>query len=596
MLSYDSAHFWTLWDYTSGNEIASGLASCIPSECNPLVDLEGETLAVETSAGLEVYSATDGSLSTLITSPATWWEVATDGSYICGGGTAGLTVWSASGAVIASLPGDYSHAQAFAAPGQIQVAAGPAGANVIQTVMLPSGTATVSAAFQGQFNSWFRDGARFLTNTGATVWIYSSSAVQQDIISFAGGIKDLGGEGTWFWNCEQSCHELDVYKVGASSSATAAYPVATDTSILPSGPTIGLLASGNGTGVMVDLCGSSPVATNFTTPVPVLSAYAATSASQWVVGNGDAALLDGASLGGAPRYFGYGRALSIAGSDQRLALAAASGQIFDGGTLAQEGTIGFPATEIALSSDGSVLAAAGDLEDDQYAPIVALNVYSLPSGTRKYTWPYTVGSPPYLEDFTLSASGTTIAQVIYDPTNTSLCTRQVTAASGGSVLWSDSLCSNFNISDDIFPIRLSPDGTWVAVSQADTSSYTTNLYHNGLLVTAVSGWVVGWLDATHILVNNYTLRSAATGGTNEYVNSTVYDTSGTKVTDLPIPVELKALQVVSTGSIYDPGSNAIYSTTTGAATWTGSRSTGVGAVAGANVVAVYGTQAIAVPY
>lgn len=613
VLSFDGSSLWALWDYAAGKEIASGFASCrpMPAQCShqagppppqglePFIDLEGATLAVETTAGLEVYSATTGSLSTLITTPVTWWVLAKDGSYICGGSKTGLTVWSPSGAVIASRPGDYSSAHVFAAPGQVQVAAGAAGANVIETVVLPSGASSVSSAFQGQFNSWFLDGGRFLSNTGNTVWVYSSAAVQQDLVSFA-SIQDLGGEGTWLWNCGQNCTELDVYKVGASSTPTATYPVATLTAIVPSGPTIALLPNETRSGVMVDLSGSSPVATNFTSPLPGMSAYAATSASQWVLG-ADSVLVDGATLSATPRYLGYGRATSIAGSAQTLALAVTSEQVpyFDAGTLAPEGTIAFPATYVALSTDGTVLAAAGDLDDFQYAPSVALNVYSLPSGTQTFSWPYTVGSPPYLEDFTLSGSGTTVGQVIYNPTNTSNpCLRQVTAASGGAVLWSDSFCANNTTSNITFPIRLSPDGTWVAASQTGTVSppYTTNLYHNGSLVTAVPGWAVGWLDASHILVNNYTLSSPSTGGTNAYINATVYDTTGTKVTDLPIPVELRSLQVVGTGGVYDPSSNAIYSTMTGAATWTGSPSTRVGAVAGANVVAVYGTQAIAVPY
>src|SRR6185437_267164 len=133
---------------------------------------------------------------------------------------------------------------------------------------------------------------------------------------------------------------------------------------------------------LIDLSGSSPAVTNFTTPVAYLVTYAAASPSQWVVGTNSGAILDGASLGGAPRYFGYGRAWSIAGSSQTLAIATGSGRVlyFDAGTLAQEGTIGFQATELALSSDGSVLAAAGDLQDAQYAPTVSLNVYSIPSG------------------------------------------------------------------------------------------------------------------------------------------------------------------------------------------------------------------------
>jgi len=607
VMSFDGAYHWNLWDYATGKEVASGFASCRPSGCTrqgpwtpqegPFADIEGATLAVETSAGLEVYSSADGSLSTVITTPVTWWAVATDGSYICGGATTGLIMWSPGGAIIASRPGDYSNASVFAAPGQVQVAQGPAGADVIETVTLPSGASTASPTFQGQFNSWFLDGQRFLTTTGDTVRVYSSAAVQQDIAAVT-STQNLAGEGKWFWNvAPDGRSQLNVFKVGASSTPTATYPIAVLTSIVPSGRSIGLLDYGTGAGELIDLSGSSPAVTNFTTPVAYLVTYAAASPSQWVVGTNSGAILDGASLGGAPRYFGYGRAWSIAGSSQTLAIATGSGRVlyFDAGTLAQEGTIGFQATELALSSDGSVLAAAGDLQDAQYAPTVSLNVYSIPSGAQTFTWPHAV------EDFTLSGSGTAVGQVIYDTANLT-CVREVTAASGGAMLWSDSVSAGNPASAytcERLPIRLSPDGTWVAVSSALPTTIginqypTTNLYHNGSLVSAVEGWVVGWLDESHVLVNNYS-PPAATRGT--YLNSTVYDTTGTKIADLSLPVEMQALQVVSTSSIYDSGANAIYSTTSGIATWTGSQSAGIGAVAGSNVVAVYGSQVIAVPH
>ena len=67
------------------------------------------------------------------------------------------------------------------------------------------------------------------------------------------------------------------------------------------------------------------------------------------------------------------------------------------------------------------------------------------------------------------------------------------------------------------------------------------------------------------------------------------------VVNLPYPVEPQSLQVLGADSIYDQVSNAIYSTVTGVVTWSGTTSTGIGAIAGGNVVAIYGSQVIALP-
>jgi hypothetical protein len=254
-----------------------------------------------------------------------------------------------------------------------------------------------------------------------------------------------------------------------------------------------------------------------------------------------------------------------------------------------------------LSSDGSVLAAAGDQLDAQFHSDWSVNVYSLPSGTEINSWSYSypgnaqAGILP--AQITLSASGTALSQVLdtFNSVGLTGCSRQVTASTGGSVLWSDTIqapASPTVLCSPAPSVRLSPDGTEVAVSNNKSTTSATNIYDNGTLVTAVTGWVVGWLNDSDILVNDYT--PIINGIT--FSGSVIYDSAGTKIAAPPLP-ELQSLQIVSTDSVYDPGSNAIYSTTTGLATWTSANpSTGVGAVAGSNVVFASGSNVVAQPY
>lgn len=71
--------------------------------------------------------------------------------------------------------------------------------------------------------------------------------------------------------------------------------------------------------------GSNPVKADYTLPIAYGSAYAAATASQWVVGNRHGVVLYGASLSGTPRYLGLGEAWSIAGGTGRVAIATATG-------------------------------------------------------------------------------------------------------------------------------------------------------------------------------------------------------------------------------------------------------------------------------
>ena len=117
----------------------------------------------------------------------------------------------------------------------------------------------------------------------------------------------------------------------------------------------------------------------------------------------------------------------------------------------------------------------------------------MPTATPINSFPFRFGVYPFPIDMTLSASGTTLGEVIYASSLPSF-SRQSFAIAGGAPTWSDT--SHITETE---PVHLSPDGTLVAVSSGSPDSnsggaITTNIYQNGTLVTSLSGWAVGWLD------------------------------------------------------------------------------------------------------
>jgi hypothetical protein len=526
-------------------------------------------LAAGVANGIEVRSAANGSLQAIISSPmidqtsdegftsGTSWRLASDGSYICFGSTAGLTAWSSSGTVLFSLSGNYSGA-IFAAPGQIQVAPGPSGANVIQTVLTPSGSSSVGPAFSGNFNTWSLDGTFFLTNLSDTVWTYNAASSQTGFLTipFNPSPEDtLGGEGGWIWAAEPFSN-LTIYGVG-STTVAASYPIGYDV-VIPSGTTLGIVPYGTAQVTVVDLSGSSPVATQYPVPTVYNAAYAAFSASQWLAGNMNGTVLDGASLTSTPRFLTHGTAFDIAGSSSIVAVAAADGTIytFDPASTTPQQTIPFASSEVQLSTDGTVLAAANVNGYVDQASLT-LNVYELPAGTLTNSWPYNVNGTE-LVGFSLATSGSNIGQItgIWNG-STWQYAREVTAITGGPTIWSDTP------SAFVSPL-LSPDGTLIAASNSTPASgAATTIYQNGTAIAAVPGFAVGWIDDSDLLVDTYTGEAPYPS----YTGSAIYSPTGTLVASPPLP-EIKNFQTVGPGLIYTPDSNTIYSTSTGKATWT----------------------------
>jgi hypothetical protein len=602
VLSQDQSGHWALWNYASDAELASGDQQWpVPSFTTLYqwpVDLEGSTVAIGLTNGVELRSATDGHLMSTIASPlldnldanpgntlsrsyTEWWKLATDGSYLCAGTKDGLAVWSINGQLLLSEQGDYSVASAFATPTQLQIALGAAGANVIETITISSGTSSVGPAFQGNFNSWFTEGSKFLTTEGNTVWTYSNASVQQAIVSLP-TVAELTGQGNWIWtyNSEDPSYPLNIYSIG-SSTAAATFTFSASSTAIASGSAIGILPYGTGAATVIDLSGSTPAKTDYTFPIAYPSAFGASSASEWLVGAQFGVILDGASLPHTARYFGDGAAWSIAGSSSRAAVATANRQIFyfDPSTSAVQGTIAFSSSKIEMSSDGSVLAASANANDAQYELDRTLNIYSLPSNSVSNSFPYQFSGSPTLFDFSLSQSGQTLGQVL-GTVGSGNYTRNVSGISGSPIIWSG---SGVNYSS---PIQLSPDGTMVAVSNgAPSPTSTSNILKNGLLVTAVPGYAAGWIDNDSLLVNTYNVDSS-------FQSAATYSATGTLQAAVSIP-EVRIFQPVTSDLIYSPKLNAIFSLSSGSVIWTSpNQATGVGAIAGRYVVYASGTRVL----
>jgi hypothetical protein len=147
------------------------------------------------------------------------------------------------------------------------------------------------------------------------------------------------------------------------------------------------------------------------------------------------------------------------------------------------------------------------------------------------------------------------------------------------------------------PVRLSPDGTLFAAATgtAELTATGTNLLNSGTLVTAVTGWPVGWLDGEHLIVDTYT-PPAAIGRPAPYAGAAIYSPTGTKLGTSTIPEMLAGFQPLTADTIYSPEINSIFSVSSGTATWSSDYvPRGRGAVAGGYVIFASGARVLALP-
>jgi hypothetical protein len=214
------------------------------------------------------------------------------------------------------------------------------------------------------------------------------------------------------------------------------------------------------------------------------------------------------------------------------------------------------------SADGTVLVAVGS--DG------AANVYSLPSGTLLSTVPSNPGFG------VLAQSGTVIAGA----EGSGECTEFV-PATGGAPLY----CVE---TGGLGMFAVSPDGTLVAVDETGAGTFSSNIYKNGTLVTAVPGWAFTWLDNDRLL----TYQSL--------VKFQIYDSSGNFISDAATQPNLSQCysncQIVSADSVTQ--GNQIVNYMTGAITWASGdyQKTQKSAAAGTQMVIAAGNYVLAEPF
>jgi hypothetical protein len=102
---------------------------------------------------------------------------------------------------------------------------------------------------------------------------------------------------------------------------------------------------------------------------------------------------------------------------------------------------------------------------------------------------------------------------------------------------------------------------------------------------------------SRLLVDDFAVNSEC--NCLKYSGSTIYSSTGTVVGTPALPA-LPSIQTVTADTVYSSQYNAIYSLTTGAATWTGTppptQYSPVGAIVGSYAVVVFGSEVVAEPY
>jgi hypothetical protein len=577
LVSQDQTAHWVLWDIMTRRAVLEGDGRAI---------LAGTTLAVVGGGVLRVNDATTGALRFSIPTTPAQAGVAQDGSYVWTADSSALSLWSSlDGHNLVTRSGAYDTARLFAAPDAVRVALGPAGSHVIERIGT-DGSRTMTAPFSGDFSSWFTDGQHFLTTLGTAVWGYDAAAVQTGIWSLP-TTANLTGQGAYFWTLSPDPVQLTVYSLTGGAAPAATYDEDVLTKAFGVGSVIGVVPYGTGALRLIDLSGSSPVVTSYQIPVAYLQAFTADASGHWAVGNRHGVVYDSDAVTHGLPPLGLGNAFSVAGAATgRAAAATAGGSIllFDVlSSVGPTGTIAFASSHVEMSSDGTVLGAAGNSLDAQYWPDQSLNLYSLPAATLSASFPYTFASSPHFFGFSLSESGARFGRITGTFGGTWHFEREIEDASG--MILTDAVPGPGGFdSSNIPPILLAPAGAGIALpDQPRSPTATTRIYSNATLVSAVSGYAVGWLADDLLLVDTYALA-----GTHfpvvAFAGSRLYDAGGTFVTTSPLP-EIESLQVVSGTRVYDRLRNVVYDAQDGSIVWRGPDLLGSqGAVAGPYVV------------
>lgn len=589
---------WMLWDATTHALIAEGTS-------NTGISMRGASLLIRTVKGMafELRSAVDGSLHATINVAYDDVQLAPDGSYawarLSGGG---IRVWSPVGAVIRDWPAA-SFGPVWAAPGELRIASGPAGKNVIEAVHLDGSPSTISPPFTGSFISWALDGEQFLTGLGNARWIYDKSGAQKQILQPAPTwpIQLMSG---YYWTSIGST--LTFYKVGGDGNPVRNKDFTGGSAISAAG---GILILDGMAGVeRITLDSAVSVA-----PVQVRTPIRFKMGDVDPAGNFSAATENGVLIHGSladpapPQFITCGTVALSGSASGAAAVGTLSGDImlFDV-TAAQKPlkkALPFASSMLQLSGDGARLLAF----THSFTPDVTeisrptMRLLSLPGGAE-------ITSFQYFDLASIALAGDVL-------TRTSLHYnyrqygggRSVIDVVSGKSLYAD---NNNGTTGDPLPLA-SPSGASFVVSDflrdhTPNPCGMTTFYHGSLPVAQVSGCAVGWLDDQRLLVERYSAVTEIGGKTTyTFEGSDIYSADGVLLASPKLPAldiwtssyvttAPASFQVVSPTTVWSPMLSQVIDVTSGAVVRTVPGATG-GALAGSSVVYVCGSRLCATP-
>jgi hypothetical protein len=554
ILSLDGNDHWNLFDATTGAKIAAG--NRLPSTTTYSgwddwpIDMKGNTIMIGIPNGVEIRSAVDGSLISIIrssyfdvplppyqgTSTPSYTQAAlsADGRYVVGSNGATAELYSTSGSWITIAPG----AMAAFSQQTCLLETSDSTQTTLTSVKPYSGQST-TRTLNGAFQGFFDDGNYFFTRQGATVWINGSGGGQQ-VLSL-GTYDALGGYGSYIWTYDATSATLSLFRL-SGGAAIDTYTFTGFKRMSKAGP--GLLSvTTSTTNTLINIANSFVGRVDYAIPGDV-TAISASSEFQWVA-NYTGRLADGASLSkGTPTFYSNGQIVAIAASSNKVAVALSNGtvQYFDTATKNLLGTINVQASDLAISSDGTTLAVG--IPDPTLATAGETRIYSLLTGAM-------TASSVYRPSTQLSSNGVNLGYTTLS-TLSQTATGSVVPSAGGAAAWTvTSGTVSFTST-----LHISPDLTLFGVTNGGTPA--TSLYQNGSVLTAVPGTFVGWID------NNNLLVSSTTSGSTTY---SIYTAAGSLNSSTPLPSSIVNFIPVDNSRIYATSLNAIYSLSSGNSTW-----------------------------
>ncbi|WP_437730512.1 hypothetical protein [Sorangium sp. So ce1335] len=613
VLSWDHNR-WILWDTATRVQIAEGLAPAEFSEPSfpgqdPVlqgrVELRGDLMLIPTDPrhGFELRSAADGSLLATVSTDHYHDKVglAADGSYAWTVGTR-LTVWSPTGDEVLSTDAS-GYEQIHAGPDAVRVATSGSVNSSIRVLPLDGSPPHSTPAFAGTFHSWSQDGQRFLTTAGNTVRVYSKAGAMEAIVHLP-SIEKLTAAGDYLWTHQDRYpdYPVTIYRIGGGNVPVAQYAYASNAVIVPTERAIGVMHDTPPTLEIIDLGGPEVTRTQHEIPGRSNSAMHIDGGLRWAVGNVGGAITQKGNLADPDTIgrLGCGAARLGGAASGLVAVATSSGTtfIYDTADLGAGPAMSIPlhSSRVRLSADGRLLVALAIDTRHPYPDDRFLRILSLPDGAEVAS----LATGASLFDFSLSSSGTTLGRTYLRNVSPSTNDRFVSDVSGATVFYQDTGPSQ--------PVPvISPGGHHFLLTDEtpENGCGFTQFYEDGMLVNAVPGCAVGWIDDTRALIQTYTRASSTAPW--QYQASIIHDELGNPIATPPLPRisltrknsspfeydQTYGIVPVSPTAVHAGFEHAIYDIETGATLAT---LPARGTLAGSLVVYPCGNELCAAPY